>query len=137
MKSKFTVTCSCGQQSTVETTGTQDPKDLQCSACGTAFWFVRPLGNFVGTRILGRASAELQNKDFTLAIVLSAIAVECELARLFMKWNEVDLLDTRRATQADTDAWSEKWNKWTRIVVRLDKASALMVGDSYHIIPNC
>jgi hypothetical protein len=131
MKSTFPFTCSCGYQGNVETTGTQDPKDFQCPSCGAPFWFVPPLGNVVGTRIWGRASAELQNSDFTLAIVLSAIAVECELARLYFKWRHVDVLDTRTPTQADRDAWSEQWNKWTRIAVRFNKASELMVGKKF------
>lgn len=131
MKSKFPITCGCGYQGHVETTGTEDPKDFQCPSCGAPFWFVQPLGNFVGSRIWGRASGELQNKDFTLAIVLSAIAVECELARLYIKWRHVDVLDTRAPTQADRDEWSAQWNKWTRIATRFKKASELMVGKDF------
>lgn len=131
MKSFVTVTCHCGHQMTLEASGTQDPKDKQCSKCGAAFWFVRPLGNFVGARIFSRAWAELENEDFTLVIVLSAMAVECELARLFIKWNEVDLMDERIATPADRDAWAEQWRKWNQISVRLDKASTLLVGEDF------
>ncbi|MGA8429174.1 MAG: hypothetical protein WB729_05105 [Candidatus Sulfotelmatobacter sp.] len=128
MKSQFSIICSCGYQGNVETTGTKDPKDFVCPSCGAPFWFVPPLGNVVGTRIWGRASAELQNGDFTLAIVLSAIAVECELARLYVQWRHVDVLDTRTPTQTDSDEWSAQWNKWTGIALRFKKASELMVG---------
>jgi hypothetical protein len=47
--------------------------------CDTAIWLVEPLGNVVGMAILGRAATEMKNGDWTLAIVLAAMAVECEL----------------------------------------------------------
>ncbi len=94
-------------------------------------WFVRPLGNFVGIRILNRAWAELKNADFTLAIVLSAMAVECELTRLFMKQNEVDLMNTRTPTPADKDKWEEQWRKWNTIATRLAKVSTLLTGENF------
>jgi len=131
MKSSFTVTCLCGHQMTLQASGTQDIKDTQCTECGMPLWFVNPLGNFVGMRILSRARVELTNADFTLVIVLSAMAVECELARLFMKWSEVDLMDTRMPTPADKDKWAEQWRKWNAIGVRLDKVSTLLTGEDF------
>jgi len=116
---------------TLQASGTQDIKDTQCTECGMAFWFVNPLGNFVGMRIFSRAWAELTNEDFTLVIVLSAMAVECELARLFIKWNGIDLMDTRTPTPADKDDWAEQWRKWTAIAVRLDKVSTLLTGEDF------
>lgn len=58
----------------------------------TTITLVEPLGNVVGMAILGRAQEELKDEDWTLAIVLAAIAVECELVYLFTKWNRVDRL---------------------------------------------
>ena len=128
MKVSVTVTCHCGHQTTLETSGTQDPADPKCSACDTAFYFVQPLGNFVGMRIFNRAWTELQNGDFTLVIVLSAMAVECELARLFFKWHEVDLFPVQIA---DKDELEKTWRKWVSIAVRLDKVSTLLTGESF------
>ena len=137
MKSSVTVTCPCGHQMTLEASGTQDIKDTQCTECGTALWFVKPLGNFVGMRIFNRAWAELTNEDFTLVIVVSAKAVECELARLFMKQNEVDLMDIRMPTPADKDEWAEQWRKWNAIGVRLDKVSTLLTGEDFDSFLSC
>jgi len=131
MKSSIPVTCQCGEQMTVQTTGTQDPKDIQCPKCRTPFWFIKPLGPFVGMTILNRAWTELQNGDYTLVIVLSAMGVECELARLFMKWNECDLMYTRTATPADRDKWADQWHSWNSIAVRLDKVSTLLAGKPF------
>jgi hypothetical protein len=63
--------------------------------------------------------------------VLSATAVECELARLFIKWKRNDVIDTRLPTQAEVDAWAEQWRKWNSIATRLDKASALLIGEDF------
>jgi hypothetical protein len=90
MKSSFPVTCSCGEMFPVNVAGKQFPKDAQCPKCYLTIWLVEPVGNVVGMAILGRAAAEFQNGDWTLAIVLGAMAVECDLAYLFMKWNRVD-----------------------------------------------
>ena len=116
---------------TLQASGTQDIKDAQCTECGTVFWFVNPLSNPVGIRIFNRAWEELINEDFTLVIVLSAMAVECELARLFIKWNGVDLIPTRMPTPADKEGWAEQWRKWTAIAVRLDKVSTLLTGEDF------
>jgi hypothetical protein len=113
----------------LQTVGTGDVKDKTCSACGIVFWFVNPLGNFVGLRILSRAAAEIESEDYTLSIILSAMAVECELARLFMKWKEVDFMDKAMPTPQDRETWAEQWRKWVSIAVRFDKVSTLMTGE--------
>ncbi len=131
MKSSVTVTCHCGHQMTLQASGTQNIKDTQCTECHTPLFFVEPLGNVVGMRIFSRAWAELTNEDFTLVIVLSAMAVECELARLFIKWNEVNLMQTKDVKPADKEAWAELWRKWNGIAVRLDKVSTLLTGEDF------
>ncbi len=45
----------------------------------------------VGHKILWRSNYELlQTKDYPLSIVFSATAVECELTRIYFKWNKID-----------------------------------------------
>src|SRR5580658_2687232 len=131
MKSTVAITCHCGHAMTLETSGTQDPKNNQCPSCGAGFWFVKPLGSFVGSRILNRAWAELGNGDYTLVIVLSAMALECELARLFNKWSELEIMDTRMPTAADKEAFAEQWRKWVSIAVRLDKVATLLAKEDF------
>lgn len=133
MKWKVTVTCQqCGQSSTHESSGTQELKDTQCPHCKTPFWFIKPLGDFVGMTIFNRAWEELQKKDFTLVIVLSAMAVECNLAFLFSKWKEIELMDTKMpVTQADKDVWIELWNDIFEIKKRLNKVSTFLTGKDF------
>jgi hypothetical protein len=93
---------------------------------------VEPLGNVVGMAILGRAETELKTGDWTLAIVLAAMAVECELVYLFMKWNRIDLMLVKNPTDADDDVWEKQWRDDVRTVAaRLDKVSGLLTGQSF------
>src|SRR5215831_18953796 len=101
MRFSFPVTCACSETFLVEVNGNQLPKDAQCPECKATIWLVEPLGNVVGMAILSRAAAEMKTGDWTLTIVLSAMAVECHLAYLFMKWNRIDLMLVRNPTDAD------------------------------------
>ncbi len=84
--------------------------------------------------ILGRAETELKNEDWTLTIVLAAIAVECELVYLFMKWNRIDFTLVRNPTDADDEVWEKQWRDDVRtIAARLDKVSGLLTGQSFDL----
>src|SRR5216683_230458 len=89
MKSSFPIRCQCGHEMVLETVGTDSFKDTSCPKCHSAIWIVD--NGFVSTRIFNRSLKELNSSDFTLSIILSAMAVECELARVFVKWNEIAL----------------------------------------------
>lgn len=133
MKFSFPVPCSrCGETFDVNVTAMPTPKSVQCPKCDLTIWLVEPLGNVVGMAILGRASAELKNGDCTLAIVLGAMAVECELAYLFMKWKGVDLMSSRMPTDADEEEWEREWREDARTVAaRLDRVSSLLTGQPF------
>jgi hypothetical protein len=132
MKFSFPVTCACGETFLVHVAGTQFPKSAQCPICDTAIWLVAPLGNVVGMAILGRAATEMKNGDWTLAIVLAAMAVECDLVYLFMKWNRIDLMLVRNPTDADDEEWEKQWRDDVRtIAARFDKVSGLLTGQPF------
>jgi hypothetical protein len=93
---------------------------------------MEPLGNVVGMAILGRAAAELQNGDWTLVIVLGAMAVECDMAYLFMKWKGIELMNTRMPGDADRHEWEKQWREDVRsVAARLDKVSELLTGQPF------
>jgi hypothetical protein len=82
--------------------------------------------------IRSRADTELANGDWSLAIVFAAMAVESELVYLFMKWNEIDLIATRPATDVDREAWGAQWRDKIRTVKdRLNKVSNLLTGEPF------
>jgi len=115
----------------VHVTGTQLPQSAQCPRCDTTIWLVEPLGNVVGMAILGRAATEMKSGDWTLAIVLAAMAVECELVYLFMKWNRIDLMLVRNPTDADEEGWEKQWRDVRTIASRFDKVSGLLAGQPF------
>jgi len=133
MKFSFPVPCGgCGETFSVHVTATELPKTAQCPKCKMTTWLVAPLGNVVGMAIQSRAVTELTNRDWTLAIVLAAMAVECELVYLFMKWNRIDLMLVRNPTDADDDGWEKQWRDDVRTVAaRFDKVSSLLTGHSF------
>jgi hypothetical protein len=132
MKFSFSVSCNCGKTFRVHVTGNNLPESAQCPKCKSIIWLVEPLGNVVGMGILSCAEAELQKGDCTLAIVLAAMAVECELVYLFMKWNRIDLMPVRNPTDADDEAWETQWrDKAGNVAARFDKVSSLLTGKSF------
>lgn len=131
MKSSITIACQCGQGLTLETSGTRPLQDILCPDCHTPIFFIEPLANSVAIRIFNRAWAELEKQDFTLVIVFSAMAVECELAGLFIKWKGVELMAARTPTETDKNAWAEQWRKLHRIEVRLNKVSEFLTGEDF------
>src|SRR5271155_2198494 len=128
MKFSFPVRCSCGENFPVHVTGSQLPKNALCPKCGASIWLVEPLGNVVGMAMLSRANTEFEGQDWTLAILLAAMAVECELVYLFMKWNRIDLMPAK-ATDADDESWVEQWPR--TIANRLEKVSQLLTNQSF------
>lgn len=121
MKTSASVICGCGQTIIVEAVGTRVAEEDLCPNCHAVLWFVEPLGNFAGQLIISRSWTELKNGDWTLTIVLGAMAVECEMARLYMKWNEIDLLtlglqtmQTGRDGKSAGGSSSQSAPNWTR-----------------------
>jgi hypothetical protein len=130
MKFSFHVTCGhCSNKFLVHATGNQPPKSAQCPGCDASIWLIQPLGNLVGMAILRRAETEMENGDWTLTLVLTAMGVECQLAYLFMKWNRIDLMLNRNPTAADEEAWEKQWRDEARTIAsRFDKVSELLTG---------
>jgi hypothetical protein len=132
MKFSFPVTCGCGETFSVNVSGTQFPKTAHCPNCSSSIWLVEPLGNVVGMAILGRAATEVQRGDSTLAIVLGAMAVECDMAYLFMKWKGIDLMGTKMPGDDDRNEWERQWREDVRTVAsRFDKVSGLLAGQTF------
>jgi DNA-directed RNA polymerase subunit RPC12/RpoP len=127
MKNSLPVVCpSCGEQFPQETTGSQLPEYVDCPECDARIYNISPLGNFVTSLLMHRAQQELQNKDVTLAIILSAVAVEGQMAYLFFKWKKVDNLTFDIAKQ-----WEEDWTEMRSIAKRMDELSKFLTGASF------
>jgi hypothetical protein len=73
-----------------------------------------------------RAQQELENKDVTLAVILSAAAVEGQMAYLFFKWKKVDSFVFKIEKQ-----WENVWTEMRSIANRLNKLSEFLTGISF------
>lgn len=131
MKFSIPIICSDCSQFLVDVNGTQFPEDAQCPKCHKTIWLAGPLGNIVGMAIVRRAATELAGGDSTLTIVLAAMAVESQLAYLFMKWNRISLTLQRNPTSADEDGWEERWRDIRSVAARFDKVANQLTGGSF------
>jgi hypothetical protein len=130
MKSSIPIVCpACSEKFALEISGRNLPKYSQCPKCGTQPYNFWPLGNVVTLLLMERAKQELANGDVTIAILLSAIAVEGEMAYLFFKWKGIDsgkLLANQ--TPQDRKVWEVEWAKLRSIRKRLDVLSGLLTA---------
>jgi hypothetical protein len=97
---------------------------------------VAPLGNEVGLRIMNRAWNELRQQNFTLTIVLSAMAVECELAYFYIKWKAFDFAtanDTHFHDPVKREEYAEEWRSFRYISRRFDEVSQLLTGKNFDL----
>lgn len=129
MKSSFPFKCGCGYELTFETTGTDKFPDTSCPKCHSPIWIID--NGVVSTRVFNKAFEQLKAGDYTLAIILSAMAVECDLARLYVKWKEIDLIPAGVMTpsQTEKDSWEETLRSWMGIAVRLDKVCEFLTKE--------
>jgi hypothetical protein len=126
VKFSLPITCDDCGKFLVDVNGTQLPKEAQCPNCSKTIWLIEPLGNIAGMVIMHRAATELASGDSTMTIVLAAMAVESQLAYLFMKWNRDDLTLQRNPTDADEEEWEESW-----LAARFDRVSSRLTGKSF------
>ncbi len=132
MKFLMLIPCpKCGERLTVETKGDEPFPNPQCE-CGAYIWLVQS-DMRVSRRALCRAEAELLTGDFSLAIILSAMAVECELAFLHSKWR---MLDANLIPSEVTPSHAESWENDFRKVLggfsgKLDAVTQLMASETF------
>jgi hypothetical protein len=127
MKSPLTVPCGCGNQIPLEISGSELPEYAKCPDCGATTYLIAPLGNIVSMLIMERAKQELAHNDTTMCTLLSAVAVEAEMAYLFFKWRSIDSgkLPATETLQ-DRKLWEEEWANMRAIGKRLDELSRFL-----------
>jgi hypothetical protein len=100
----------CGNELTIETTGDERYPDVQCSSCQLPIWIIDD--GTVSSRVFCRAEVELGRDDWSLAIILSAMSVECELAYLYSKWKALDAnLVPSEVKPIQVELWEEEFRK--------------------------
>jgi hypothetical protein len=132
MKLPMPLQCGCGEKFTLEIICSVPPEYAQCPKCHSSGYVFKPLGNLVTKLLMERVKQELENGDTTVAILLSAIAVEGEMAYLFFKWKGIDsgkYLGNR--TQDDLDEWETDWANMRSVGKRLDELSRLLTDTGF------
>ena len=88
MKIPWEITCSCGAKESTEIHITDQHLAWECPRCGASPAGELPenRGFSVGWELLARSDHEFKNeRDYSMSIVFSAAAVDCELTRLYKK----------------------------------------------------
>ena len=131
MKFPMVVTCpSCKKRFVVEAEGSKPYPNPHCE-CGAAIYLLQS-DMRVSRRAFCRSEVELSEEDFSLAIILSAMAVECELAFLFSKWKMLEeRLLPNEVTQVHSDSWEQEFRKMKGVGGKLDAATQLMTGETF------
>src|ERR1700722_9071230 len=100
-----------------------------CGAQSRNLW---PLGNAVTILLRERPKQELADGDVTIAILLSSMAVEGEMAFLFFKWMSIDSKQLPDAvTEAHQKEWDNSWKGFSSFKTQLDAVSKLLTYDAF------
>jgi hypothetical protein len=128
MKVPLPITCrDCGEKFELDVLGSDLPEYTRCPKCGRQRPNLWPLGNAVTILLMERAKQELAAGDVTIAILLSAMAVEGEMAFLFFKWKGLDVRKlTHEVTEADKKEWENDWKGFASFRAQLDAVSRLL-----------
>ena len=91
MKFAIEKSCDCGGRYVFSAYGDGEFVSAECSKCGKLAHLINPLSvSVTAERFLHRSKAELEGGDFSLSILMGAIAVESYLTRLFLKLKGMD-----------------------------------------------
>jgi len=127
MKSPITIPCSCGKQIGLEVTGSRLPDHAKCSDCDSTIYLMDPLGNVATMLLIARAKQELANSDVTVCTLMSAAAVETEMAYQFFKWKGIDSGKLpNEQTPQDREQWENEWANMRSVGNRLEKLCVLL-----------
>jgi hypothetical protein len=105
--------------------------DWNCTKCGQTNMAVLGLDFTIGFQVWQKATYELTHtKDASMAVVLSAMAVDSGLSFFFQKWTGIVELAVRGHLVTDEEA-EELLIELTRIADKFKEVSKLMVGMTF------
>jgi len=134
MQFKQEFPCACGGIFAFSTYGEAAWPTVVCSKCGAAAGQINPLSvSVTGERLLYRSKQELNGGDYTLSIVIGAMAVESYLTRLFFKVKGMDSFATTFTwpTEAEEKAWEKEYPKNGGFIVPADFVSKATTGMTF------
>ncbi|MDR4498547.1 MAG: hypothetical protein MRK02_11610 [Candidatus Scalindua sp.] len=126
MKIPYPVKCnSCNTKTTYMVNAEDWDFNFQCK-CGSFQLMFIQTNIFLSKKFLLRSQFELnENKDFSFSIILSAIAIEAELARLYRKWRKTEALKNKILLK--NHELEEELRKQSSILNKIKITSSLMI----------
>ena len=126
MNIPLTLKCpNCGEARTHRVHLNDAAADFMCPKCNSNCTGIPGLDVTIGILLLHRSNYELEvEKDYDMAIVLAAAAVECELSCLYCKWKEVEALGT--SEPFDADACEEELRRMGRVTDKIINISSFL-----------
>ncbi len=126
MKIPIGVHCVCCAKENAIRIELHDPSiSFVCTECGMQNEGPFGLGFDVGDRVLQRAHFGFHsNRDYSMSIVLSAMAVECQVSHLHHKWEQIGaMLSSVMVGDAELD---ERLRRYQNAATRLEHVAQLM-----------
>lgn len=125
MKFPLQLSCQqCGQSSSIEFHLDDDSPEWVCQ-CGQTNYLVFGLDFSVGYKILLRSEGEFRHrKDYSMSIVMSATALDCELSRVFFKWKQIAALRANR--EPDDEAIERMLRRFKSMGQKIEKVCRLL-----------
>jgi hypothetical protein len=134
MKITIPVSCSCGNVFCANGYAGKKFPLVICPKCNTPIYIIDHLSISVAAdRLLYRSKTEMEGGDFTLSIICSAIAVECTLTQVFLKWKAIEngRITMQSATAAERDAWEKEYRKNSKFIDSANFVSNALVGKKF------
>jgi hypothetical protein len=106
-----------------------------CAKCGKSNLGILDLDMTVGVQVWIKSSYELnKTKDASMAVILAATAIDCELSFLFRKWTGISQLMQRGHLLTDEEC-EELISKFKRIEDKFKEVTKLLVpGGFQHFV---
>ncbi len=127
MKIPLRLPCqNCGATDPVDIHLDDDSPDWVCQCCGKENSGFFELEFTIGYKILARSEWEHNaRKDYSMSIILSAMAFECELSRLFNKWTHISAL-TSEQDRVNDEEIETMLRKYASIRERIEAVGKLL-----------
>jgi hypothetical protein len=112
MKFTLEIPCNCGSTVISTAYGESNFKSVVCPGCHTTIHSIEPLSvSPTAERLLLRSAAEQKAGDYSLAVVIGAMAVEAFLTRFFLKLKGMDsyALTSNLPTAKEEEDWEKEY----------------------------
>lgn len=104
--------------------------EWDCASCGARNEVLTHVNFTLGWRVLERSKVEyVDNNDYSMSIVLAAMAVDTEVARLYFKWRRIDCMREERRRPTDEELDAEYRSLGTNVADKIKRVARLLYSD--------